>query len=106
MHLSETSRKEGLFSRELLGCVSFWERNGYSVFKSRKHKATNTSKYSPKRVLCKHINMVAIHVNDNKLFTVNYEKTLLGSKFRRICMGSVLSRNFGQNKHNALKLGD
>ena len=60
----------------------------------------------PQRLLWKEKKIRAVTVNNNKLLSVNKKKTPLGSKFTRICMGTFLSRNCGQTKHQALKLGE
>ena len=60
----------------------------------------------PQRLLSSDINMGPIDVNNNKLFTGNKEKTPLGSKFRRICMGTFLSRNSAETQHHLLKLAE
>ena len=60
----------------------------------------------PQRLLWKEMKIRAVTVNNNKLLSVNKKKTPLGSKFTRICMGTFLSRNCGQTKHQALKLGE
>ena len=64
----------------------------------------NISTCCPRCVLPDYMLCWSICVNNNKLLTVNPEKTTVGSKFRRICMGNVSFYNSGSFQHPVFKL--
>ena len=104
MHQSKTSWKRPVFCPFSPYCVSFLQTNWPTVHKVAPSEEKNISTCCPPCVLPDYMFCWSICVNNNKLLTVNREKTAVGSKFRRICMGNVSCYNSASFQHPVFKL--
>lgn len=104
MHQSKTSSKTPFFCPFSPYCVSFLETNWTRLHKVAPLEEKNISTCCRRCLLPDYILCWSICVNNNKLLTVNTQKTTVGSKFRRICMGNVSFYNSTSFQHAVLKL--